>query len=500
MTKIGFAGTDARTLVSALVVSTASSEVADEKFRGVVVRGNRAMERFAEIMDWPVKFISTTDNSGAAYANAIINAFKNEELDGALIMPEDLLYQGVVDKIIQAGFGERVVGLDASGALKIEGDKISGKMLSRMAGVPVADEWKVIDVRDYQSVLSTCLKYIDRYGGAYLKFPFSAQGKGSRGVFDIWEIKEVYNQLLDDYRDKYKEIRGNNLWPLLIESLMSGAEISFTVLVDKNGNFQILPPAMDYPRRFALPPGPNNPVTGGMGAVSPHPLGTPEVVEMAKEKIVRPFVEIMRSENILRPCVLYPGCFLSLDEFGKPSGIRVSEWNARPGEPEFQVVAKRIRNLGALIKAVCGGKLDEIEPEIRVDQVSMTVALVTGPGGPQNQKGYPWSCTTNELIDIDFEYFKKKKISLIPSAMDYNEADKTFRGGGSRPAYLLANTSVKSGQRRYEAAEVLRQKLLRASDEGKIRMIPRENPEGNRLDLRNDIGRHYKLADETFPY
>ena len=31
---------------------------------------------------------------------------------------------------------------------------------------------------------------------------------------------------------------------------MAGVEISFTILVDKNGHHQILPTAMDYPERF----------------------------------------------------------------------------------------------------------------------------------------------------------------------------------------------------------------------------------------------------------
>ena len=54
---------------------------------------------------------------------------------------------------------------------------------------------------------------------------------------------------------------GKGNWPLLIESLMSGVEISFTILVDKNGNFQILPTAMDYPERFEGPAGKKNPIT-----------------------------------------------------------------------------------------------------------------------------------------------------------------------------------------------------------------------------------------------
>ena len=43
-----------------------------------------------------------------------------------------------------------------------------------------------------------------------------------------------------------KQFGKKGTWPLLIESLMSGVEISFTLFVDQKGSYQILPTAMDY--------------------------------------------------------------------------------------------------------------------------------------------------------------------------------------------------------------------------------------------------------------
>ena len=71
---------------------------------------------------------------------------------------------------------------------------------------------------------------------------------------------------------------------------MAGVEISFTILVDKNGHHQILPTAMDYPERFAGPPGLDNPITGGMGSISPHPLESPALMELAEATIARPLI------------------------------------------------------------------------------------------------------------------------------------------------------------------------------------------------------------------
>ncbi len=499
MKKIAFAGTDGRTLLSALVTATAKSDIYPEVFKGVVIRGTPSMPVFCDIMNWPVEFVATNSNSVEDYTAAIIAALRAGHIDYVIPMPEALLFEGLVDAVEQAGFGDQIVGLTRSGAF-IEGDKIECKKLCRDAGIPVAASWSEVDAKDYQSILAACLNYIDAHGGAVLKYPYSAGGKGARIIVNSWEIREVYDALIKDYKDSYKKLYGGKgKWPLLIESLMSGVEISFTMLVDKYGNFQILPTAMDYPERFEGPAGKSNPVTGGMGAVSPHPLETPQMIEMAGEVIAKPFIEIMKTRGILRPCVLYPGCFVSLNDAGLPSAIRVSEINIRPGEPEAQPVIRRLRNLGALIQATLQGNLNEVEPEVRTDQLAMCSALVTGPGGPDGQKGYPWSCTRGEPVEIDFKYMKRKGIQVIPSAMMCSPGDGSFKSDGTRVAFMNANVTVKPSESPGEVADRFRKKLLAAFDNGKIRAIPREDPTGNRLDLRRDIGFHYLAAEKIFP-
>jgi phosphoribosylamine--glycine ligase len=227
----------------------------------------------------------------------------------------------------------------------------------------VAASWSEVDAKDYEAILHTCLNYIQEFGGAVLKYPYSAGGKGARIILNSWEIREVYDTLIKDYKPDYKKMFGpNRKWPLLIESLMSGVEISFTILVDKHGNFQILPTALDYPERFEGPASKTNPITGGMGAISPHPMETPQLIAMAGEDIAQPLIQKMKDKGYLRPCVLYPGCFVSLDHSKQPTKIRVSEINIRPGEPEAQPVARRLRNLGVLVQAMFEGNLNDVKP------------------------------------------------------------------------------------------------------------------------------------------
>jgi len=491
--KIGFVGTDGRTLLAALETSRSKSELYPGAYRGVVVKGTGAMEPFAQRMGWPVDFIRVPDNSANAYSGVLIKAFEEETLDVALVMPEGLLFEGLVDRVSEAGFGDRIIGCTEAG-VEYEADKIAGKRYCEKAGVPVAPAWTEVEARDYPAVLKTCLAYLHEFGGAVLKFPYSAGGKGARIMLNTWDVKEVYDGLMKDYKDAYSRGCGKKSpWPLLIEARMSGVEISFTILVDKKGQYQILPTAMDYPERFERPPGLDNPITGGMGSISPHPLESAALLDLANATIARPLIRLMAEQGTLRPSVLYPGCFVSFDGNFEPRAIRVCEINIRPGEPEFQPVVKRLRNLGALVMAMARGNLHQVVPEVRSDQVSLCIALVTGPGGPKQQKGYPWSLTKGEVVEMDFDYFDKKKITVIPSAMDY--AEGVFKSDGSRVAYLLANAAVKAGQTVAQAAEPLRQKLLHAFDNGKIRVIPREDEKGNRLALRRDIGVHYHLAE-----
>jgi phosphoribosylamine--glycine ligase len=447
-------------------------------------------------MNWPVDFIPTADNSRDGYATAIIDALKSGSIDCVMPMPEDLLLGGLVNELEKAGFLDRVVGFDQKSAF-LEGDKIACKHLCRQYGIPVADQWHEVDARDYEKVLKTCLSLIDGYGGAVLKYPYSAGGKGARIILNAWEVKEVYDTLIKDYGKNYKRLFGKkSKWPLLIESRMSGVEISFNIFIDKNGNFQILPTSMDYPERFPGPATKDNPITGGMGSISPHPMETPDMLKMVAKDIVKPLIKALREKNMLRPCLIYTGCFLSFDGNMVPTRIRVCEINIRPPEPERQPIIRRIRNLGALIKATVEGNLNEVAPEVRSEQISICTALVTGPGGPKGQKGYPWSCTKGEPVNIDFGYLKKKKIQIIPSAMTYSKEEETFKSDGSRVVYCNVNATVKPGESRARLAEQLRKKVLTAFENGKIKVIPRENSKGNRLDLRNDIGNHFNIAEE----
>ncbi|MCG8637832.1 MAG: hypothetical protein MI863_28665 [Desulfobacterales bacterium] len=496
--KIGFAGTDARTLLGAVVTSQTGWNGDHQTHKGVVIRGTPAMPKITdEIMGWDVGFIQTEDNSIDGYAAGIAAGFENNTLDYVIPMPETLLLNGIVDRLSEKGLGNRIAGLRKAAAF-IEGDKIRCKELCRKAGIPVADQWTVVDARSFSEVSKMALEYIHTHGGAVLKYPYSAGGKGARIILDTWEMRRIYDSLVNDYKKAYKKTFRNRPWPLLIESRMSGVEISFTILVDARGGFRVLPTSMDYPERFEGPAASGNPITGGMGSISPHPFESGLLFKMVGETIALPLINELRAMGELRPCILYPGCFVSFERDGeglRPSTVRVCEINIRPGEPEFQTVVRRLRNPGPLFEAMFNEELDRTAPVVREDQISITTAFVTGSGGPDGQKGYPWRVTRNEEIRIDFPYLKKKGLMAVPSAMGVSEK-KGFVSDGTRVVYLICNGKVPEGGSPDRTAEKLMQKVKTAYDGGRIRLIPREDETGNRFDFRQDIGVHYALAQK----
>lgn len=488
-------GTDGRTLLSAHVTATARSANPQERYDGIVMRGTPGMREWCRQERWPVRFMDTDGVSAVAYARATARAFERGEIDCAIPMPEALQFDGFVDMLIAAGYGDRVIGLLRAHAF-LEGDKIAAKQFCKDGNIPVADFWDFRDARDFREIRHLCLGLLRAYGGVVLKYPYRAAGKGGRVVLDVWGIHPAWASLMHDYENDWRERCGDDAWPLLMESRMSGVEISFTALVDGRGNWQLLPSAMDYPERFAgVRPGLSNPITGGMAALSPHPMETPELMRMANERIFAPLVSLMQARGMLRPCILYPSGFVSLDADMRPTGIRLCEINIRPPEPEWRVMIKRVRNLGELVRATVEGRLDEVQPEVREDQISMTMALVIGPG-PEGYRGYPWRYKVGESMVIDAGGLPAN-IMFVPSAVGYDTGTNRFVSNGSRVGYLIGNAAFGTRSRR-SAAEYLSDKIKEAYRRGNVRVIPPENPDGNRLAIRDDAGAHFALADELF--
>jgi phosphoribosylamine--glycine ligase len=161
---------------------------------------------------------------------------------------------------------------------------------------------------------------------------------------------------------------------VVIEEFMEGEEASFFALCD---GVTALPlaTAQDHKRVGDGDTGPN---TGGMGAYSPAPVMTPELVERTMAEIIRPTVAGMVKRGTPFKGVLFAGLMITA------TGPKLIEYNVRFGDPETQVLMMRAKSdMLAVLLATAEGTLKDVVLRWS-DDVALTVVLAAEgyPGPP----------------------------------------------------------------------------------------------------------------------
>jgi phosphoribosylamine--glycine ligase len=139
---------------------------------------------------------------------------------------------------------------------------------------------------------------------------------------------------------------------VVVEELLRGEEASILALTDGK---TILPLAssQDHKRVGEGDTGPN---TGGMGAYSPAPVVTDELMAEINEKVLGRFLEGLKKDGLDYKGVIYAGIMATAD------GPKVLEFNVRFGDPETQAVLARLESdLADAMMKTAEGKLDEVE-------------------------------------------------------------------------------------------------------------------------------------------
>jgi phosphoribosylamine--glycine ligase len=168
---------------------------------------------------------------------------------------------------------------------------------------------------------------------------------------------------------------------ILVEEFLEGQEVSLFFLSDGHS---VLPltPAQDFKRAFDNDEGPN---TGGMGAYSPLPWLPTGFVEEVERDVALPTVQELARLGAPFVGLLYCGLIVT------QRGIRVIEFNARFGDPETQVVLRRLTSpLSTLLFKAASGHLETAaDPQFSKD-VAITVVLAS--------EGYPETSAPNRPI------------------------------------------------------------------------------------------------------
>uniref|UniRef100_A0A8B9CI11 Trifunctional purine biosynthetic protein adenosine-3 n=1 Tax=Anser brachyrhynchus TaxID=132585 RepID=A0A8B9CI11_9AVES len=119
--------------------------------------------------------------------------------------------------------------------------------------------------------------------------------------------------------------------------------------------------------------GPN---TGGMGAYSPAPQISKDLLLKIRDTVLQKTVDGMRKEGVPYFGVLYAGLMLTKD------GPKVLEFNCRFGDPECQVILPLLKSdLYEVMQAVINKKLSSSMPMWFEDNAAVTVVMAS--------EGYP---------------------------------------------------------------------------------------------------------------
>ncbi len=279
----------------------------------------------------------------------VVKVALEERIDLAVIGPEAPLVAGVADALREQGIAVFGPSQDAA---QLEGSKQFAKEIMAAADIPTGMARVCDTLKDVEEAM-------DLMGAPYvIKADGLAAGKGVLVTGDrIAALEHAEQYILDG---------------VLVEEFLAGQEVSLFFLADGK-TVMPLSPAQDYKRAYDNDEGPN---TGGMGAYSPVPWIGPDFVEEVRERIAQPTVDEMRRRGTEFVGLLYCGLIVT------DRGIRVIEFNARFGDPETQVVLRRLSSdLADLLMRAATGRLDEGPPAEFSPSPAVTVVLAS--------EGYP---------------------------------------------------------------------------------------------------------------
>lgn len=247
---------------------------------------------------------------------AILSFAISEKIDLTVVGPEYPLTLGIVDEFRKAGL--RIFGPTKDAAL-LEGSKYFAKEVMTSAKVKTAQ---------FETFVSeaTALRYLETHGAPLVvKADGLAAGKG----VCVCQTKEEAKKALSFVFNDLKSSR------IIIEECLTGREVSYIVATDGE-NIVPFASSHDYKRIFDNDKGPN---TGGMGTVSPTPRLSKENEARVIKEVIHPVINEMKRRGTPFTGFLYAGLMIS-----DAGDCSVIEFNARMGDPECQVIMRRMKS------------------------------------------------------------------------------------------------------------------------------------------------------------
>lgn len=301
---------------------------------------------------------------------AILNYVKKIKPDLTLVTTALPLALGVVDRLEEEGY--RVFGPKAFSA-RLESDKAFTRCLMQKHAPECLPEFKVFECRkeavEYASVnnFQVAVKPIGLTEGLGVKV-FGDQ------LQDSQQVREYISQILE--RRKGQSV--------IIEEKIQGEE--FTLQCFVNGEIILPAPCVqDFKKLLEGDAGPN---TASMGAYSSYdkllPFMSQDDYDQALAIIKKTLAAFSRQEN-QRPCGFLYGQFMITS-----SGIKLIEYNFRPGDPEWMNTVLVLEdNIAEVAEGLLCGQAKQLTFKKKA-----TVCRYITP------KRYPYQL--NQTLEVDF--------------------------------------------------------------------------------------------------
>lgn len=314
--------------------------------------GNAGISQIAECVNIEI--------GSSNYFFELANLVKKEKINLTLVGPEVPLVEGIVDYFKE--WGLTILG-PAKDAALIEGSKVFAKEFMKRHNIPTPD-FAVFDNS------KEAIKYVE---GKALPIVIKADGLAAgKGVTVCQSVNEAKEAIIKIMEEKIFGKAGNRI---VIDEFAVGQEASILAFTDGKTAIPMVS-SQDHKPIFNGDKGPN---TGGMGAYSPAPIITNDMMEKIQSKILNPTIQGLTNEGKEYIGVIYLGLIITEE------GPKVLEYNCRFGDPEAQVVLPRLKtDLTIIIEACLTKKLEEIN--ISWDTRATLCVVLASKGYPHTYK------------------------------------------------------------------------------------------------------------------
>lgn len=341
---------------------------------------------------------------------ALLRFVQEKKIDLTVVGPEVPLVLGIADQFEKAGL--KIFG-PCKEAARIEGSKVFSKGFMIKYGIPTAQAGIFDNAKE-------AIAYIEAMGAPIVvKADGLAAGKGVIVAKTKAEAIEAVKSIME--AKEFGEA-GNKV---VIEECLMGEEASILAFTDGKSIVPLVS-SQDYKRVFDNDEGPN---TGGMGAYSPAPIVTDQLMEEIQINVLKPFVAGFQQEGIVYKGVIYAGIMLT------KKGPMVLEFNARFGDPETQPIMMRMKSdIVPIFEAIIDGKLDDrfIEWDKRA---AVCVVLAAG--------GYPGKYEKGRTIEGLDRVEQLDKVMLFQAGTGTDQRSGIVTTGGRVLAVTALGDNLK---------------------------------------------------------